>query len=69
MSNWINKLFNKKPNKPSNALKFEDMIDHCGGCYWREIKRFQKCSTCRRNSHMKDNYIKAEQMDGDKHEG
>jgi len=52
----LKKLFTKKPNVPSAALNFEHLIDWCGGCYWREIKRHQKCSCCRRNQNMKDNY-------------
>lgn len=27
----------------------------CDGCYWRN-RRYQKCSCCRRNRNMKDNY-------------
>ena len=45
--NIIKKFFHKG---------FDEMIDHCGGCYWRSIGRHQKCSCCRRNQSMKDNY-------------
>lgn len=31
-------------------------VGSCDGCYWKEIGRQQKCSCCRRNRHMKDNY-------------
>lgn len=34
--------------------------DLCGKCHWRKIGRFQKCSCCKRNSKMKDNYKPAE---------
>ena len=43
----LKKLFTKK-----RVVK----VDRCEGCCWRELKRFQKCSTCRRNQKMKDNY-------------
>lgn len=28
----------------------------CQGCLYRGIGRYQKCSTCRRNQNLKDNY-------------
>ena len=28
----------------------------CQGCLYRSIGRYQKCSTCRRNQNLKDNY-------------
>ena len=31
-------------------------VGSCEGCYWKEIGRQQKCSCCRRNRHMKDNF-------------
>lgn len=37
-----------------------EKIDLCIGCVWQELKRHQKCSTCRRNQHMKDNYEPAQ---------
>ena len=30
-------------------------IGNCDGCHWKG-RRHQKCSCCRRNRHMKDNY-------------
>ena len=33
-----------------------DDVVSCDGCRWKEIGRQQKCSCCRRNRHMKDNY-------------
>ena len=34
----------------------DQKIDLCEGCAWKELKRHQKCSCCRRNQNMKDNY-------------
>ncbi len=31
-------------------------VGSCDGCYWKEIGRQQKCSCCRRNRYLKDNY-------------
>lgn len=35
-------------------------VGSCEGCYWKEIGRQQKCSCCRRNRYMKDNYRRAD---------
>ena len=45
----IGKIFKEKPASG-------EKIDLCAGCVWKELKRHQKCSTCRRNQNMKDNY-------------
>ena len=34
----------------------DEKTDLCAGCVWKDLKRHQKCSTCRRNQNMKDNY-------------
>lgn len=31
-------------------------VGSCDGCHWKEIGRQQKCSCCRRNRYLKDNY-------------
>ena len=31
-------------------------VGSCDGCHWKEIERQQRCSCCRRNRHLKDNY-------------
>lgn len=42
----------------------EQKIDLCDGCAWKELKRHQKCSTCRRNQNMKDNYMPCVAQEG-----
>lgn len=36
-----------------NAARLAE--SNCDGCYWLN-RRYQKCSCCRRNQNMKDNY-------------
>ena len=38
----------------------DQKIDLCVGCLWCEQSRYQKCSCCRRNQNMKDNYKPSE---------
>ena len=33
---------------------------NCDGCYWKKIGRHSRCSCCRRNLDMKDNYRRAD---------
>lgn len=35
----------------------------CEGCHWKAINRFQKCTSCRRNSNLKDHYKPVEVND------
>lgn len=55
----LKKLFAKKKDLSfSSTMTIDDVW--CDGCYWRMIKRHQKCSCCRRNQNMKDNYVSLE---------
>lgn len=49
-----------RPGRPPAAGTPQEVSDSgCAGCRWRpggKEARHQKCSCCRRNSHMKDNY-------------
>jgi hypothetical protein len=37
-------------------------VDNCDGCYWKEkVRRPSRCSCCRRNRDMKDNYRRADE--------
>lgn len=51
--NLLYKLFGPKPNSG-------EKVDLCAGCYWKDIGRFQKCTSCRRNAHLKDHYAPVE---------
>ena len=48
-----NLLYRMFGGKPEN----EEKTDLCNGCLWRDLKRHQKCSCCRRNKNLKDNYV------------
>lgn len=55
----LKKLFGKKKDLSfSHTVTIDDVW--CSDCYWRMIKRHQKCSCCRRNQNMKDNYVSIE---------
>ena len=54
--NWLYRLFS---HRPENGEK----IDLCHGCHWKVINRFQKCTSCRRNSNLKDHYKPVEVND------
>jgi len=52
MMNFLKKFFSKDPDLLPGESK-----DGCENCYWKAIKRHQKCSCCRRNANLKDNYV------------
>jgi hypothetical protein len=46
--NLLYRLFSPKES--------DQKIDLCGGCHWKAVGRFQKCTSCRRNTNLKDHY-------------
>lgn len=56
---WLRKLFCAEPMYDLGSIPNE-LADPCDGCVWKALKRHQKCSTCRRNQNMKDNYEPAQ---------
>ena len=45
-----------------DQAKRQSEIGNCDGCYWKEkVRRPSRCSCCRRNRDMKDNYRRAEE--------
>lgn len=37
----------------------------CDSCIWKQVKRVQRCSTCKRNKYLKDNFKPLEGYNND----
>jgi hypothetical protein len=60
---WLKRLFSCEPASNIKLVQ-DEKEDPCVGCLWKQQGRFQKCSCCRRNQNMKDNYMPYTGLEG-----